>query len=276
MSEENSGHAATVFTAQLARSGGFMPNETYGPRQQGAEVKRAVAFALSIAALATLTAVAQAHHKPGHQGGPGQGGPGQGQNRLTIAARPNPVVYFRTTSVFGRFRAQNNAGRTIALQRDRWPFEGNWVSAGTDTTDAQGDYSFSARPPVNTRYRTRRSGTNLFSAPVTVGVRIRVSRAVSDRTPEVGQRVRFRGRACPQHDGALVRIQRFNRSLNRWRTVRRTVLRDYNPGRDTRNCSRYRRTFRVFRDGTYRVVVISPHGDHRNGISRRIRLDAHN
>jgi hypothetical protein len=248
-----------------------MPNETYGPRQQGAHVKRAAAFVLSIAALAALTAVAQAHHRPGHQGGPGQGGPGQGQNRLTIAARPNPVVYFRTTSIFGRFRAQNNAGRTIALQRDRWPFEGNWVSAGTDTTDAQGDYSFTARPPVNTRYRARRSGANLFSAPVTVGVRIRVSRRVSDRTPEVGQRVRFRGRACPQHDGALVRIQRRTRTGS-WPTVRRTTLRDLAGS----TCSRYSGRFRVFRDGTYRVLVISPHGDHRNGISRRIRLDAHN
>ena len=175
-------------------------------------MKGAVALSLSMAALAGLTAVAQAHHKPGHQGGPGQGGP---QNRLSIGARPNPVVYFRTTSVFGRFSAQNNAGRTIALQRDRWPFEGNWVGAGTDTTDGQGDYSFTARPPVNTRYRARRSGANLFSVSVTVGVRIRVSRRVSDRTPEVGQRVRFRGRACPQHDGARVRIQR-RTSTGRW------------------------------------------------------------
>jgi hypothetical protein len=108
-----------------------------------------------------------------------------------------------------------------------------------------------------------------------VGVRIAVSRTVSDRTPAVGQRVRFRGRACPQHDGALGRIQRLNQTTRRWRTVRRTSLRDHNPGQDTRNCSRYRRTFRVFRDGTYRVVVISPHGDHQDGISRRIRLDAH-
>src|SRR5215216_490324 len=198
--------------------------------KEGAQVKRSVAFVLSIASVATLTAAAQAHHKPGHQGG----------------------------------------AQTIGLQRDRWPFEGNWVDAGTDTTDAQGDYSFTARPPVNTRYRTRRSGINP-SVAVSVGVRIRVSRAVSDRTPEVGQRVRFRGRACPQHDGALVSIERFNRTTNRWRTVRRTTLRDI-PGS---SCSRYRRTFPVFRDGTYRVVVISPHGDHRNGISRRIRLDAH-
>src|SRR5215216_4157316 len=230
--------------------------------KEGAQVKRSVAFVLSIASVATLTAAAQAHHKPGHQGGP--------QNSLTIDARPNPVVYFRTTAIFGRYRAQNNAAQTIGLQRDRWPFEGNWVDAGTDTTDAQGDYSFTARPPVNTRYRTRRAGINP-SVAVSVGVRIRVSRAVSDRTPEVGQRVRFRGRACPQHDGALVSIERFNRTTNRWRTVRRTTLRDI-PGS---SCSRYRRTFPVFRDGTYRVVVISPHGDHRNGISRRIRLDAH-
>src|SRR5215207_7545488 len=111
-------------------------------------VKRVVAFVLSIAALAALTAAAQAHHRPGHQGGP--------QNSLTIDARPNPVVYFRTTSIFGRYRAQNNAGQAIGLQRDPWPFGDNWVNAGTNTTDAQGDYAFTVRPPVNTRYRTRR------------------------------------------------------------------------------------------------------------------------
>jgi hypothetical protein len=233
--------------------------------REGTRVKRAVTFGLSIVALAGLTAVAQAHHKPGHQGGP--------NNSLTINAGSNPIVYRLTSSIFGRYIAQNHAGQTIGLQQDRWPFEGNWVSAGNTTTDAQGVYSFGIEPRVNTRYRTRRA--NLFSVPVTVGVRIAVSRAVSDRTPEAGQRVRIRGRACPQHDGALVQIQRLSRTTNRWRTVRRTSLRDYNPGPDTRNCSRYRRTFRVFRDGTYRVVVISPHGDHRNGISRRVRLDAH-
>ena len=227
-------------------------------------MKRAVAFVLSIAAFASLTAAAQAHHKPGHQGGP--------NNSLSINAGSNPIAT-SSRARFGTYIAQNNAGQTIGLQQDPWPFEGNWVSGGNTTTDAQGVYSFGIEPRVNTRYRTRRA--NLFSVPVTVGVRIAVSRTVSDRTPAVGQRVRFRGRACPQHDGAPVRIQRLNQTSRRWRTVRRTSLRDYNPGRDTRNCSRYRRAFRVFRDGTYRVVVIAPHGDHQDGISRRVRLDAH-
>jgi hypothetical protein len=224
-------------------------------------LKRITALVLSAAALVALAAVAQAHHRPGHQGGP--------QNTLTIDARPNPVVYLRTVGISGRYRAQNDSGQTIQLQKDSWPFEGTWVNAGTTTTNFRGDYSFTDRPPVNTRYRTMRA--NIFSVPVTVGVRIRVSRRVSDRTPRSGQRVRFRGRACPEHDGARVRIQRFNRRIKRWRTIRRTRLRDLEPS----NCSRYRRTFRVFRDGTYRVVVVSPHGDHRNGISRRIRLNAH-
>ena len=155
--------------------------------------REGVAFVVSITALASVTAVAQAHHRPGHQGGP--------KNSLTISARPNPVVYFRTTSIFGRYRADTNAGQAIGLQRDPWPFEGSWVNAGTATTNARGDYSFVHRPRVNTRYRTNFAGA-IFSVNVTVGVRIRVSRRVSDRTPEVGERVRFRGRACPQHDGA--------------------------------------------------------------------------
>jgi hypothetical protein len=67
-----------------------------------------------------------------------------------------------------------------------------------------------------------------------------------------------------------VRIQRRTRT-RRWRTVRRTTLRDIRGS----TCSRYSRRFRVFRDRTYRAVVVTPDGDHANGVSRRRRIDVH-
>jgi len=217
--------------------------------------------ALGLAAL--LPAAAPAHHKPGHTGGGGN------QGNLSLGADPNPVVFGRTAALAGRLTGPNNSGQTITLQRDRFPYEGTFVTGATATTNSAGYFSFTGRPPVNTRYRVRRGG--VLGPTVTVGVRIRVSRRVSDATPRRGQRIRFRGRACPQHDGALVGIQRFSGTLRRYRTIRRTRLRNIVGSR----CSRYSRRFRVFRDGTYRVKVRTPHGDHLSGFSRRRRIDVH-
>jgi hypothetical protein len=93
---------------------------------------------------------------------------------------------------------------------------------------------------------------------------------VSDSTPAAGKRIRFKGRACPQHDGAQVRIQR-RTSSGKWRTRRLTTLRDI-PGS---TCSRYSKRFRVSADGTYRAVVVSPDADHAKGISRSKRINVH-
>jgi hypothetical protein len=183
-------------------------------------------------------------------------------------ARPNPVVFGRTVALSGRLTGSGHAGKTIQVQADEFPYEGSFKNVATPTTNTAGKWAATDKPTVNTRYRARQGST--ISGIVTEGVRIRVSLRVSDRTPASGQRVRFRGRACPEHDGARVRIQRRTAS-GKWRTRRRTTLRDI-PGS---TCSRYSRRFRVFSDGTYRAVVVSPDRDHRNGISRRRHLDAH-
>jgi len=105
---------------------------------------------------------------------------------------------------------------------------------------------------------------------VTVLVRIRVSLKLSDRTPAAGHRVRFSGRACPQHDGARVRIQRRSASGG-WGTVARTTLRDI-PGS---TCSRYIKRARVSSDGTYRTLVVSPSADNASGFSTRRGINVH-
>jgi hypothetical protein len=100
--------------------------------------------------------------------------------------------------------------------------------------------------------------------------RIRVSLRVSDRTPIAGRRVRFYGQACPQHDGALVKIQHRTRK-GKWRTKRRPRLRDIRGGR----CSRYSTRLRVFHDSRYRAFVVSPDSDHTDGRSRSKRINVH-
>jgi hypothetical protein len=189
-------------------------------------------------------------------------------SKLTTSAEPNPVVFGRSVALSGHLTGKNKDGKTVQVQADAFPYEGDFNTVASPVTATNGRWAASHRPLVNTRYRARQGGT--VSGVVTELVRIRVSLRVSDRTPAAGRRVRFSGRACPQHDGARVRIQRLTRT-GRWRTVRRTRLRDLAGS----TCSRYRRTFRVFRDGRYRAFVVSPDGDHANGRSRSRRIDVH-
>jgi hypothetical protein len=216
-------------------------------------VRRLTLATLAVAALAALP-LATGSAAPTHH--------------LSLTSNPNPVVFFRTATLSGKLTGNNHAGRTVVIQKDRFPYD-SFINAGTTTTNTQGKYTFTAHPPVNTRYRTKVGGT---TSPILIEkVRIRVSLHLSDSTPAAGHRVRFFGRACPQHDGATVKLQRFSSTLHHWVTRRTTVLRDI-PGS---SCSRYSRRIRIFHDGTFRTVVVSNDNDHANGVSRKRHINAH-
>ena len=222
---------------------------------------RRILVVLALSAGAVLPVAAPAHHKPGHVGGGGAG-------TLSIAGTPNPVVFGRSVALTGKLGGADAAGKSVQVQGDSFPYEGDFKNLGTDTTNAQGIWAFSHAPAVNTRYRAKQGST--LSVVLTEKVRIRVSRRVSDGTPEAGTRVRFKGRACPQHDGATVKIKR-RTSTGKWRTRARTTLKDIVGS----TCSRYSKRVRVHTDGTYRVVVVTPDADHTHGRSRRKHIDVH-
>jgi hypothetical protein len=188
--------------------------------------------------------------------------------QLTIGATPDPVVFGSSVAFSGHPTGPGRAGKRVQLQADPFPYDGNYRHVTSVDTANNGAWSASDKPQVNTRYRARQGSTT--SGVVTELVRIRVSLRLSDRTPAAGRRVRFFRRACPQHDGARVRIQRRTRTGKR-RTVRRTRLKDIVGS----SCSRYSTRLRVFRDGTFRAFVVSPDGDHANGRSRRRHINAH-
>jgi len=208
---------------------------------------------------------AGATHKPGHgPGGQAPVYPVPGPTpSLLITAKPTTTLFQGATVISGRLRAQSQAGQFVVLRADEFPFTGDAPVAVTRTA-SNGTYSFIRRPARNTLFRTTVFG--IRSPVVRVNVRIRMSLFVSDSTPRIGQRVRFRGRACPAHNGLLVRIQRRS-SSGRYRTVRRTRL------RAATRCSLYRRTFRIYRDGRYRVT--SDDADHARGYSRSRVIDVH-
>ena len=214
-----------------------------------------------VAALGAVTpVVALAHHKPGH---------GQGPADLTIAAKPGTTIFQGATVISGRLKEPNNSGRLVTLNEDEYPFGNGDRPVATATTDANGDYSFTRRPVRNTSYRAivlplPASPAPVLSSRVLVTVRIKIGLRVSDTTPRSGQLVRFRGRACPDHDGLVVRIQR-RTATGAFRTVRRTRL------TAASRCSVYSRRFRVFRDGVYRATADD--ADHARGFSGLRSLD---
>lgn len=185
--------------------------------------------------------------------------------KLTLAATPNPVKFGRSVTLSGKLNGANNAGQVVNVFADAFPY-GAFNKVATATTNVSGAYALLQKPSVNTRYQTRQGAEQ--SAVVTVLVRPTVSLRLSDYTPKRGQRVRFSGRVCPQHDGSTLAIQR--RFSTGYRTVRKTTLRDI-PGS---TCSSYRRAFRVYRDGRYRAVI-GGHADHATGLSRSRVADVH-
>ena len=196
---------------------------------------------------------------------------GQHQNNnVRLSADPNPIRFGNATTLSGKVTGPDHSGVVVTLRADPFPIDADTPFAAA-TTSANGDFQFTGiMPDRNTRYIVRaRTSPPVESTAVDVLVRVRVTLRLGDRTPRVGKRVRFYGSAAPQHDGAVVRIQR-RRATGSWKTVRLTLLRDAGDER-----SRYSRRVRIRRDGTYRARVIPEDGDHLSGNSRRRGVVVH-
>lgn len=193
--------------------------------------------------------------------------PKPGAGTLSIKASVNPVLYGRSVAISGRLKGKDNTGKSILLQQNPYPFAG-YVDVGTALTVANGDYSFTVVPKLNTRYRV----TAATTPPTTSGellqtVKPKVSLRLSDSTPARGQRVRFSGFVTPAHDGKLVRIQR-RTSTGSFRTIARVRLQDDGDSR-----SKYRRSIRLYSGGVFRVTFLADL-DHATGTSstRTVRV----
>jgi hypothetical protein len=185
---------------------------------------------------------------------------------ITIAPNTATIKFGGAATLSGKLNGNNNSGRSITIEADPSPFGGGFSNAGTTTTNATGDWTFAAKPTQNTRYRAR-SG-NADSKTVDVNVRPAITLGLSDRTPAAGQRVRFSGRLCPEHDGTAVSLQR--RVGTQWRTVKSTLLKDI-PGD---SCSSYSTRRRVGKDSAFRIHF-NGDDDHVAGNSRVRRANVH-
>jgi hypothetical protein len=210
---------------------------------------------ITLAALAALTAPAVQAAKPAAK-------------NLTIAATPTTVKFGHAVTLSGKLNGANNSGRPVTVEKDPFPFDNVFTAVGAPvTTNAQGEWTSSDNPTVNTHYRAR-SG-NAESRVLDVSVRPAISLRLSDYTPKAGTLVRFFGRFCPERDGTRVGLQR-RVSPNQWRTLRRPMLKDIAGS----TCSSYSKLLRVRRDGAYRVHYFGA-ADLVAGNSRVRRANAH-
>jgi hypothetical protein len=99
-------------------------------------------------------------------------------------------------------------------------------------------------------------------------VRPAITLKLSDRTPRTGQRVRFSGQLCPEHDSVAIELQR--KTSAGWKKVASPVLADIPGG----TCSKYSVRKRVRRSGSYRAHFLAD-ADHAAGNSPRRRATVH-
>jgi hypothetical protein len=186
---------------------------------------------------------------------------------LTISANDTSVKFGATVTLSGKLTGTNVAGRAVRVQEDVYPLN-TFSNAGSATTNATGDWSLAVKPTANTRYKANVQKTD--SPTVDVMVRPAISLRLSDRTPKRGQRVRFAGKVCPEHDGVAIELQR--KTSSGWKKIASPVLADI-PGSNPA-CSKYAVRKRVRRSGTFRAHF-NADADHAAGNSARRRATVH-
>jgi hypothetical protein len=188
-------------------------------------------------------------------------------HQLSISAQPNPVVFGKPVAITGKLTGTGSAGEKVTLQDDPFPF-GHYGNLATTNAGADGSYSFTDTPTVNTKYQTTAKTKSPATSPeLTVFVATRVGFVVSDTTPKLGQTVTFKGRVYPPHDGQSVLLQR--RSTSGWKTVATIKLTDAGDV-----YSFYSRKRKVTRSGSFRVIKPAD-TDHARGRSPKQTLTAH-
>ncbi len=151
----------------------------------------------------------------------------------------------------------------MKLQSNPYPFTG-FKSGASTTTDSTGHYAFKVTPGLNTRFRANaatKPGPSTTSTEILELVRTRLTFGLSTYHPRRGQLVRFSGSVYPAHDGGLVAIQR-RLNTGAYSTITRVRLAHVIGA----NRSSYSKRLRVYRTGTFRVVLGS-HADHGRGVS---------
>jgi hypothetical protein len=184
-----------------------------------------------------------------------------------VTATPNPVLFGTTTTVAGKLNGTGGGNRQIVLQQRVFPYTAKFAQVGNpQVTAADGSFSFPGVPvPSNTQFRVQ---TNGASAIVTAGAAVKVSTLTSTTHPRKGRSVRFSGHIYPARDGAQIGIQKLN-SKKQWVTVAGTITR-HSGG--TTSKSRYAKSVKVSRGGSYRIYALIVDGNYVSNVGRTVKI----
>jgi hypothetical protein len=146
---------------------------------------------------------------------------------LSLAAAPPTLTYGASTMLTA---TTGVPGATLSLSRKR-SGEAEFTVVDTVVADGSGVVSWTRTPPSSATFRVDFAGDETWgaaSAEVSVGVRPRVTLAVTARTPVVEDgRIRYTLTVRPAHPGGAVQ-------LRRWTAEGWTVLKDLTLGADSR------------------------------------------
>ena len=175
----------------------------------------------------------------------------QPPNSIAVAPNPQTSVFGSNTVLSGQLTGPQNAGVTVTLQQQPFPFTGGFQNLTTAPTDNVGNFSFTVTPALNTHYQVQARTSPRVTSPVTtVNVAYATSMHTKSKRVSNGKRVKFSGTVLPAHDGAVVLIEKRSRS-GVFKKIGQTVLRH-----STLPQSTYSRNVRLHRSGTFRVHVI--------------------
>jgi hypothetical protein len=191
---------------------------------------------------------------------------------LTLGASQNPVAPGGNTTIAGTLSGTGNGGRQVVLQSNPFPYTAGFQNASNvQLTNADGTFAFPVLGvPLNTQYRVVLPNVPSVQSPI---VAVGVAPKVTVKTRRVrktarGAIVRFRGRVTPAHDGTQVAIQKLKKGT--WVTIQGTITKHHSSA-----YSRYRKSVRLRRGGTFRVYVGIADGDHVASTSRSVRVRVH-
>jgi Fibronectin type III domain len=181
---------------------------------------------------------------------------------VSLIGTPNPVPFGKPTTLQGILSGTGNAGRTVVLQSNPFPYTQGFVNASNpQVTNAQGQFFFPLLSlPINTQFRVLMTDRpDIVSPIVTVFSAVRLTTHISRH----GSIARFHGSVTPAANGDVF-IQRF--SKGHWRTTAKTVLRPHGTS------SSFSKHVRIRHSGSYRVAVTVTDGQHASVVGHRHRL----
>jgi hypothetical protein len=191
---------------------------------------------------------------------------------LSLGATPNPVRPGGRTLIAGTLSGTGNAERQIVLQSNPFPYTQGFQNASdVHLTNGDGSFSFPILSvALNTQYRVVLPNVPTVQSPiVSVGVAPVVGvKAKRVRRTARGAIYRFSGRVTPAHDGTQIAIQRLRDGA--WVTISGTIAKHRSS-----KASRYRKSVRLRRGGTFRVFAGTNDGDHVASVSRSVKLRVH-